>query len=98
MVSILSFETKSIEYLLQEKFSMYFSSAFPMFYKNKIKKKGSSKTRDDFCGNHEQFFYKSAVDKALLSNQIGALNIIIAYIVKYQNVYSSSFLFKKNLG
>jgi hypothetical protein len=66
MVSILSFETKSIEYLLQEKFSTYFSSDFPMFYKNKIKKKLSASNQSDkFSGGHEKNFYRSAIDNAL---------------------------------
>ena len=67
MVSILSFETKSIEYLLQEKFSTYFSSDFPMFYKNKIKKKLSASNQSDKFsgGGHEKNFYRSAIDNAL---------------------------------
>jgi hypothetical protein len=32
----------------------------------------------------------------LKNNQIKSIELIISYIVKYQNVYSSSFLFKKN--
>ena len=31
------------------------------------------------------------------NNQVGAVDQIIKYIVKYQNIYSSSYLFKRNL-
>ena len=58
-----------------------------MFYKNKIKKQKKN-----------QYFYRSAIDNAVRYNQMGAIEIILKYIVQYQNVYSSSFLFRKNLG
>lgn len=48
-------------------------------------------------GGSDKFFYRNAIDNALKNNQIGAVDGIIKYIVKYQNNYSSSYLFKKNL-
>lgn len=36
MVSILSFDSRSMKELLDEKNDSYFQSDFPMFYKNKI--------------------------------------------------------------
>ena len=36
MVSILSFDSRSMEYLLKDDFSKHFSKDFPLFYKNKI--------------------------------------------------------------
>lgn len=36
MTSILSFDGRSMKYLLDDKFSEYFSKEFPIFYKNKI--------------------------------------------------------------
>lgn len=48
-------------------------------------------------GGSDKFFYRNAIDNALKNNQVGAVDSIIKYIVKYQNNYSSSYLFKKNL-
>lgn len=47
-------------------------------------------------------FYKnaggsSAIDTALEKNQIRSLNLMIDYIVKYQNSYYYAHLFHKNL-
>lgn len=36
MASILSFDSRSMEYLLHQDFEEYFSHEFPIFYKNKI--------------------------------------------------------------
>ena len=41
MVSILSFDSQSLEYLLHDDFDDYFTEEIPIFYKNKIAK-GSS--------------------------------------------------------
>lgn len=38
MVSMLSFDSRSMDFLLQDDFSEYFSLKYPIFYKNKIKK------------------------------------------------------------
>lgn len=87
MTSILSFDSRSMGYLLQDEFAEYFSSEFPLFYRNKIQKGPSVDNR---------FFYRSAIDSALRNNQIAAVQIIIEYIVKYQNNFVSSFLFLRN--
>ena len=39
---------------------------------------------------------RSAVDIALENHQVRALNLMIEYIIKYQNSYVYSFLFEKN--
>lgn len=44
-----------------------------------------------------RYFYRSAIDNALRNNQVRAIDLIIGYCVIYQNVYISSFLFKKNM-
>ena len=44
-----------------------------------------------------KYFYRSAIDNALRNGQVRAVVLMIDYIVKYQNNYSSSFLFQKNL-
>ena len=59
MVSILSFDSRSMEYLLDDEFSKFFSKTYPLFYKNKIQKGASSDNR---------FFYRSALESALRSN------------------------------
>jgi hypothetical protein len=75
-----------MSFLLDDKFSEHFSAKYPIFYRVKAKKGGADK-----------FFYRNAIDNALKNNQVGAVDSIIKYIVKYQNNYSSSYLFKKNL-
>ena len=41
-------------------------------------------------------YFRNAIDIALKNNQVGAINKIIWYIVKYQNSSVSSFLFLRN--
>lgn len=59
MTSILSFDSRSMSYLLRDEFEEYFSSDYPLFYRNKIQKGASSENR---------FFYRSAIDSALRNN------------------------------
>ena len=73
--------------LLDEKNSKFFSDQFPIFYKNKIPK----------SGRLDKFYYRTAIDRALRSNQQRAVDEIIKYIVKFQNSYVSSFLFNQCL-
>ena len=89
MVSILSFDSRSMEYLLQDDFSDHFDKQYPIFYRNKIPK---GPTKDG------KYFYRSAIDNALKNNQVKAVSLIISYIVKYQNNFSSSYLFNKNFA
>lgn len=88
MVSILSFDGRSMEKLLSDEFSKFFNDEFPIFYKNKIQK---GKITDG------KYYYQNAIQNALKNNQVGACQIIIEYVVKYQNNYSSSYLFTKIL-
>jgi len=73
MASILSFDSKSLALLLNEKNSKYFHNEYPLFYKNKITK----------SNNQEKYYYRSAIDNALRNNQIRAVGYIINYMVKY---------------
>jgi len=59
MVSILSFDSRSMEYLLSDNFSDFFSSDYPIFYKNKIQK-----------GNitEDKSYYRNAIDNSLRNN------------------------------
>ena len=85
MTSILSFDSRSMGALLADCHSEYFSEKFPIFYRNKIQK---SKTK---------YFYRSALDCALNNNQVKAVQLMINYIIKYQDSYVSSYLFQQNL-
>ena len=57
MVSMLSFDSRSMEFLLKDEFSDFFSDKYPLFYKNKICK-----------GTDGQYFYRNAVQNALKNN------------------------------
>lgn len=46
---------------------------------------------------HIEFDYRSAIDRAFLCNQIGAVNLLIAHVVKYQNKFSFANLFIHNV-
>ena len=87
MVSLLNFDSRSMKSLLDDKHSQYFSSEFPIFYRNKIPKQGKP----------NEYFYRSAIDSSLKNNQVGAVSLIIEYTIKYQNSYVSSYLFLTNL-
>jgi len=90
LCSILSFDSRSMEYLLDgDKFAEHFSTEYPIFYKNKIQK-GATK--------NNEFFYRNAIDNALKHNQVKAVSCIIKYITTYQNVFSSSYLFNRNFS
>lgn len=86
LLSMLAFDSKSIDFLLNKDKSQYFNEKFPIIYKNKMAKKNNS----------TKFCYRSAIDQAMKSNQHFALDAMINYIVTYQNNYISSFLFAKN--
>lgn len=85
MVSILSFDSRSMSSLLSESNSRFFTEEYPLIYKNKIFKR------------KEKYFFRNAIDRALKANQIRAVSVMIDYIVKFQNSYVSSYLFNKNL-
>jgi hypothetical protein len=71
MTSILSFDSRSMAALLSDSNAEHFDSEFPIFYRNKIAKKGG------------KFFYRSAIDSALRNNQVKAVSLMIQYIIKY---------------
>jgi hypothetical protein len=66
MASILSFDSGSMAYLLDDKFDEYFSDEFPIFYKNKLHK-GKHVPFDEVKSFHvsNEYFYRSAIDNAL---------------------------------
>ena len=85
---MLSFDSRTINHLLSDQFSSYFSEEYPIFYKNVFLKKTHLGPRR---------FYRNAIDTALIFNQARSVESIIAFIIKYQNSYVSSFLFQHNL-
>lgn len=87
MASILSFDSRSLRVLLDDKNNQYFQQQYPIFYKNKIKK----------TNNKEKYFYRSPIDSALRNNQIRAVGYIIDYVCKYQNNFTSSYMFTRNI-
>lgn len=85
MLSRLSYDSRPIKILLSENNSKFFNMKYPLFYCNKVvDSKGVTK-------------YQSAIDISLDANQIRATCMIIDYIIKHQNSYIFSYLFKNNL-
>lgn len=87
MVTILAFDSGPTESLLSSRNEKFFSEKFPIIYKTKIAKKD----------NPSKFYYNSAIDNALKNNQVKAVNLMIDYIVKYQNNLVSFYLFRYTL-
>lgn len=87
MISILSFDSRSIVALLDQKHETSFSRKHPMFYKFK---------QDPHQIELGEF--KSAFDIALDNNQIQALNVMLRYVVDYQNSYHHAYLFERNFS
>lgn len=72
MASILSFDSRSMTHLLNKDVGgEFFTSEFPIFYRNKIKK------------GRESYYYRSAIDRALKCNQVRAVSLIITYVCEY---------------
>jgi hypothetical protein len=82
MLNILSYDSKSIQCLLNEDFADFYDENFPIFFTNKLKSPKSGKV-----------YYRNAMDIGLKNNQAGAVKKIIWYIINYQNDFISSFLF-----
>jgi hypothetical protein len=88
MCAVMSFDSVSLTFLLNDSNSALFSEEYPIFYKNKNIKGRYQK--DKYC-------YRNAIDIAIKYDQSRAVGAIINYLVKYQNSYISHFLFLKNL-
>lgn len=90
MVQILSFDSQSIEILLDEKNSAYFDLKYPLIYKLYT---GKRREKIPLLALNQENEKHSALDTAIQNNQIRALNLFIKYIVNYQNSYVYSYLF-----
>jgi hypothetical protein len=85
LLTLISFDNKSIKALLAPDQLDKFDHTYPIFFKEKPKdlKDSSEKTR-------------TAIDIALEHNQIQAVDFMISYIVQYQSHYSHSYIFQEN--
>ena len=77
MTTILAFDSKSLQYLLDEKHKKYFDTNFPIIYKTKIYRKINERNRQI------DYYYKSAVDVALKNDQALGLSCIVEYIAQF---------------
>ena len=59
MLSILAFDSKAIQYLLQDDFHDFFEEDYPVFYKSRPK---------ILCCEGEEDKFPNAIDKALKEN------------------------------
>jgi len=82
LVSILAFDSRAIRTLLADRHAKNFDFNHPIFFPNK---------HPITLGTN------NAMDVALDNNQIRACELIIKHIVKYQNGYTSSYLFRNNI-
>lgn len=75
--------------------------AYLAFDSRSIKSLLSEKNADYFDDKFPVFYKnkegKSSIDVALGNNQIRSVNMMIDYIIKYQNSYFYSHLFENNL-
>ena len=85
LINYIAADSKSIQDLLDDKNKPFFGSEFPIFYKNPPKKNEDGTLTSD-----------SAIDIALDQNQIRSVNMMIKYIVKYQNSFVYKDLFESN--
>jgi hypothetical protein len=79
-----------LKHFFKEEYEIYLEDRLPVFHKNKFLKVSHK--------GKQQFYYRSAIDNALRSNQINSVEIILSFIVKYQNNFVSSYLFIKNFN
>lgn len=84
MLTILSYDSRPVQTLLSEKNRHLFNSKYPLFYNYK------------HTNHNGDVKYQSAIDIALEANQIHSVALIIDYIVRYQNKWIFSFLFRNN--
>ena len=72
--------------LLNDKNDVYFQEKYPIFFKNKLQKKDGIN-----C------YYTNAIDNALKHNQVEAIEVVLKYIIKYQNNFVSSYLLFRSM-
>lgn len=72
LLSMLAFDSGSMEALLSEENEKFFDPLYPVIYKNKITKKSGKGS-----------YISSAIDNALRANQVRGLTLILEYIIKF---------------
>jgi hypothetical protein len=90
LVSLLSFDSRSIQHLLKDENASYFDPKHPIIYKNKFLHASS-------VGKENKYYYRNAIETSVNNNQIFAAELLVSYISKYQNNVMSSFLLNKCL-
>ena len=88
LASILSYDSVSMEYILNDKFSHLFSDEYPLFYKVKIQRGGNLLTDDK-----DSFNYLNALDNAVYHDQPKSVTVIMDYLIKHQNDFTTHYLF-----
>ena len=84
-VTTSAYDSRPVKELLDDKNKRLFGKKYPLFYNYKNIK------------NNGEIDYISAIDIALNENQFGAVTTIIDYVIKYQDSYIFSYLFRRNL-
>ena len=79
ILSILSFDSRSLTYMLGDQFSEYFQSEYPLIYRNRLQKQ--KKVRNS--SSEPKSYYRTAVDHAIKNNQSRAMEVLIDYISKF---------------
>ena len=73
MVTILAFDSGSMESLLSSDNAEFFDQEYPVIYKTKVPKKNNKKS----------YYFNTAIDNAIKNNQVKAVNVMIDYIAEY---------------
>jgi hypothetical protein len=60
LVSLLSFDSRSMRHLLQDDFASYFDPSYPLIYKNKFLK----------AGKKNQYYYRNAIEQSVNNNSL----------------------------
>lgn len=67
MANVLSFDSRSMKFILEHEYVDQIDKKHPIFYKNKLIKPDSSESKP-------KYFFRNAVEAAMKNNQVGAVN------------------------
>jgi hypothetical protein len=88
MTNYLTFDSRSLAHLLDDKHEEFFTDEYPLFYKNRFFKAAPMKT--DII-HPSSYYYRWGLEDCLKSNQIKGSDLLTDYLVKYQNNFTSSY-------
>ena len=97
LVHILAFDGNSIKALLHERHSENYSSEYPLIYMVASQSHSDEEARSNTVTLDQNSPKESAFDVALKNNQVSAIKSMINWVLKHQNSYVYSYLFKQNL-